>query len=985
MFGRENEVGTIVQAIFKDSSPARLAILGPGGIGKTSIALSVLHDEQVKEKYGDRRLFVSCEAVLSIDILITEIAHALDVSSSSLATTGQVLTAVINKLDESPFFIVLDNLETPWDLPDVRPNLEVLLGELENIEELAFVVTMRGSQPPACIDWSESLPPVAPIDLESAISTFKAISKQMDNFAIQLIKAVDRVPLAVTLLANLAAVDGETPEALWLRWQEERTAMIESGDDRLTNLDASIRLSLSSARIQKDTSALPLLAIIALLPDGMTTDTFQALDGTLPQVPNTKKAMSTLRQNSLVYTDQNQSTRILSPIRHFILANHPPSAASRLMLHNLFIDLALQSSSQFTAEFRRRLDTEIGNLEAILVDALRVDSRTELLAEAALSLSHYTYISGMSSVSAISVAVERLTALKPTGGVRLSSPAADHSRTSLFSRVGRLHRWSSSSVSKSRTTEKIKSRLPDIDAGLKLLGDCLGCWGQLLCRQSELAAAEEKFTRALQLHKEANDLDGLAYDLHNLGCLLSRRPPTFNQAEASFQEAFRLHASTANEIGKAHDLMGLGHVMLQQSKYSDAREKFCEALKTFRDVGDILGEATAQNNLGSTAISASKFADAEMHFSNSMALSKRMGDVVGQADGYAGLATSFLLRSRFSEARSNIEAALDLHPTVSNADHLHVFGRILIAQEKFGEAKTTLEKAEVLHTAAQDYVGRLYDRQYLAYLYLIQGNLDSAYEQLPLEFGEDIYDGPDTYENYPLCEADTMSILGMIRLRRLVDMDDVDDVERHLSDALAIHSELQCVLSQAYDHYNLGRLRLREARFEEALTMFQQALKLHLETENVQGQGDDLTMLAEAYLRLGHYNGALVGVSQALALHIQIGDLAGQGNDLYVEACVFLEQRRLVEAEHTIKMALELHSRVGTRYEEAKDLGTLSSILWEKFIAEGSRSHRKIALEALNSSLQIFEDCCGVGTGEWEQCWDRRQELLSLSQDNCDE
>jgi predicted ATPase len=60
-----------------NSSPARIAILGPGGYGKTTLANTVLTHQRVQEYFGDARHFVACESVFSSGALPIELAKSL--------------------------------------------------------------------------------------------------------------------------------------------------------------------------------------------------------------------------------------------------------------------------------------------------------------------------------------------------------------------------------------------------------------------------------------------------------------------------------------------------------------------------------------------------------------------------------------------------------------------------------------------------------------------------------------------------------------------------------------------------------------------------------------------------------------------------------------------------------------------------------------------------------------------------------------------
>ena len=62
----EHAVGMLV-----NESAVFLAVLGPGGIGKTSIALTILHVGDVKAKFRDHLRFVPCEGLTCASLVDT--------------------------------------------------------------------------------------------------------------------------------------------------------------------------------------------------------------------------------------------------------------------------------------------------------------------------------------------------------------------------------------------------------------------------------------------------------------------------------------------------------------------------------------------------------------------------------------------------------------------------------------------------------------------------------------------------------------------------------------------------------------------------------------------------------------------------------------------------------------------------------------------------------------------------------------------------
>jgi hypothetical protein len=80
--------------------------------------------------------------------------------------------------------------------------VEDFLSHLNNLPQLAIIVTM--TQHPSSISWSKPLlPPLEKLNDANSKEIFQTICGKVDISAEQLLKAVDGIPLAVMLIANL--------------------------------------------------------------------------------------------------------------------------------------------------------------------------------------------------------------------------------------------------------------------------------------------------------------------------------------------------------------------------------------------------------------------------------------------------------------------------------------------------------------------------------------------------------------------------------------------------------------------------------------------------------------------------------------------------------------------------------------------------------------------------------------------------------------
>ncbi|KAJ7855839.1 hypothetical protein B0H13DRAFT_1902884 [Mycena leptocephala] len=144
------------------------------------------------------------------------------------------------------------------------------------------------------------------------------ITDHPEEYMKQLLRLTDNMPLAVDLMAHLADYEGF--KNVLARWETEKTSLLSAGIDRKSNLDASIKISLTSPRITS--GAKDLLSLLSILPDGLSDVEF--LQSRLP-IKDIRSCKATLLATSLAYNDHKKRLRLLMPIREHIQQFSPPS------------------------------------------------------------------------------------------------------------------------------------------------------------------------------------------------------------------------------------------------------------------------------------------------------------------------------------------------------------------------------------------------------------------------------------------------------------------------------------------------------------------------------------------------------------------------------------------------------------------------------------------------------------------------------------
>jgi len=629
MIGRDGERSNVIE-ILLNKMPARIAILGAGGMGKTTLALSVLYDPLVIERYPSR-YFVSCEAAPSVFALLGEMANVLRIPPER--RDEHLMDVVLSSLRVNAI-LCLDNFESIWDSESTRSDVEDLLSHLSCTPELAMIITMRGTQRPSRVSWSKPVvPPLNKLNDASSALLLERICGKVDEFGEKLLREVDGIPLAVKLIGSLLDEGNETSKSLCARWERMQTKVVEDGGKgRLSNLDTSIHLSVHGPRMQVDPHAIPILAMLAILPDGFSYR-FQAIDelqSHLPENIDLCETLLTLRRTSLVHVDDTNTfhrLRMLLPVRHFCqqtLQTPQTLVASLISFYakmiNSFVDVTDPAGHAV-------IPSELLNTHAVLIRAYELGEVDHLVVNASIGYTTWSLYLGNPVEEVLQLAIEGATGWP---GQRASCYSV------LASVFLRQHKLDDAKASLQHSIE-LHQQADDV------LGEAnnLHKLGEVYLRQNRLDDAKASFRRAAKLHRQAQSVLGEANDTQSLGVMYLQRDKLY-RAMTSFEYASKLHRQAEDILGEANDNNFLGVVHLRQDRLHDARRSFQKALVLHREVRDVLGEANDISKLREVYLRQHKPADAQMLFQHAPKIHQQALSVLGEINDIHELEEDYL-------------------------------------------------------------------------------------------------------------------------------------------------------------------------------------------------------------------------------------------------------------------------------------------------------------------------------------------------------
>lgn len=660
LIGREQQVAE-ASALLLQPDARLLSLTGPGGAGKTRLALAVAN--AIADQFPGGAHFVGLASVMDPELVANAIADALEIKHVAGRTIPQLIGDQFRS--SGPLLLLLDNFE------QVLPAATTVAETLDACPSLRVLVTSR-----ACLRlYGEQEFPVAPLAQDSAIQLFVqrtaavrpdfAVTPEAELAIREICSRLDGLPLAIELAAARTKV--LSPAAILDRLQS-RLQLLTSGALDLPARQQTLRKAIDWSHDLLNEAERRLFRRLSVFLGGCTLEAAEAVCNTSRDLGvDLFEGLSSLVDKNLVQSlDQAEGGprfAMLETIREYALERLGDSgehSATRRAHAAYCLVLAEEGNPELSPPDRGRwlshCDAEIDNFRFAL-DWLFQSADLDWALRLCVALFRFWDMR-----EHLSEGRSRLEGVLHMAG---ADRPKDRARVLLF--LGALATTQGDYQAAERFLEQSLSIYEE-------LGDDLGIAASLNAMavsardRGDYAAAHSNFERSLACWRMLPDRLAMARCLHNLANVVKARGD-YPRALWALREATDIFEELGDRSGAAWSINQQGDIARAQGDVVAARGLYQRALTAFREAGDPWGSARSLTDLAYIDCEQGNHVAAHEGCREALEIFASLGHRRGMARALEGSACLALAQGHAERALKLAAAAAHLRQVISAPLH----------------------------------------------------------------------------------------------------------------------------------------------------------------------------------------------------------------------------------------------------------------------------------------------------------------------------